>query len=141
MSPESGPLSSPPPTPIRIGEEDSPTRLSGAALADALAAETGPLALLVGESPPPLSEVATMTRLLEVGGFVARAVRVTDALKAVEDGVLAGTIDRQSTVVLRLPVIAPTATLRALAAEAGDLEIDLIEALAEVAPATVFTRS
>jgi 2-C-methyl-D-erythritol 4-phosphate cytidylyltransferase len=115
--------------------------VSGAALADALAAETGPLALLVGESPPPLSEVATMTRLLEVGGFVARAVRVTDALKAVEDGVLAGTIDRQSTVVLRLPVIAPTATLRALAAEAGDLEIDLIEALAEVAPATVFTRS
>jgi hypothetical protein len=114
--------------------------VSGAALADALASEAGPLALLVGESPPPLSEVATMTRLLEVGGFVARAVSVTDALKAVEDGVLAGTIDRQSTVALRLPVLASTVTLRAIAAEAGAREIDLIETLAHVAAATVFTR-
>ena len=57
MSPESGPIPSPPPTPIRIGDEDSPTMVSGAALAEALAAEPGPLALLVGESPPSASEV------------------------------------------------------------------------------------
>ena len=42
--------------------------------------------------------------------------------------------------VLRLPVLASTVTLRAIVAEAGAGEIDLIEALAEVAAATVFTR-
>jgi hypothetical protein len=141
MSPESGPLPPSPPQPIRIGDEDSPTVVSGTALAEALAAEPGPFALLVGELPPSAAEVATMTSLLEAGGFVARAVSVTDALKAVEDGVIAGTIDRRSTVVLRLPVLASTATLRAIAAEAGDRVIDLIGALAEVAPATVFIRS
>jgi 2-C-methyl-D-erythritol 4-phosphate cytidylyltransferase len=124
-----------------IGNEDSPTTLSGIALAEALAAVPGPFALLIGESPPSEAEVGAMTRLLEAGGFVARAVPVTDALKAVEGGVIAGTIDRESTVVLRLPVLASTVALRAIAAEAGDDEIDLIEALAEVAAATVFTRS
>ena len=47
--------------------------VSGAALAEALAAEPGPLVLLVGESPPSAAEVEVMTRLLEAGGFVARA--------------------------------------------------------------------
>jgi hypothetical protein len=114
--------------------------VSGTALAEALAAEPGPFALLVGELPPVASEVETMTRLLGGACFVARAVPVTDALKAVERGVVAGTIDRRSTVVLRLPVLASTVTLRAIAAEAGNREIDLIEALAEVASAAVFTR-
>ena len=42
---------------------------------------------------------------------------------------------------LRLPVLASTVTLQAIAAEAGAREIDLIEALADVASAAVFTRS
>ncbi len=81
--------------------------VSGAALAEALAAEPGPLVLLVGESPSSAAEVEVMTRLLKRGASWRAQYTVTDALKAVEEDVITGTIDRRSTVVLRLPASPP----------------------------------
>lgn len=127
-------------TTVLIGDERDPLVLSGRYLWDRLSGVTTRHTLLTGTVPPGDAEVGGMVDLLAVAGAAARAVPVTDALKSVEDGRITGTIDRGVVVALRLPVLAPTATLRAVATAAGDGELDLIAALAATGPLAVFIR-
>ncbi len=127
-------------TTLPIGDEAVTVMLAGRYLWDRLSGVITRYTLLTGPVPPGDAEARAMVDLLAVAGAVARAVPVADALKFVEDGLVTGTIDRAAVVALRLPVLARTATLRALATAAGEGELDLIAALAAAGPVAVFVR-
>jgi 2-C-methyl-D-erythritol 4-phosphate cytidylyltransferase len=129
------------PTAMVFGEEDEPLLTTAPAIDAVLAAVATPLVLLTGPSPPPAEEVTVMRRELEPGGWVARAVPVSDALKSVEEGRVTGSIERTAVVSLRLPILVPVELLRAVVDGAGDDPFDLIDALSAVGTATAHTRT
>ena len=141
MTPDSGPRSAFPPTTIAIGDEDEPPITTRAAIAEALTCVTTPLVLLTGESTPPDTEVEAMSDVLRPGGWVARAVGVTDALKTVEAGMITGVVDRGAVVSLRLPILVPTGLLYAVVDGAGEVPFDVVDALARVGTAIAYIRT
>lgn len=134
------PSGSSPFTTLPIGDETGLLVLSGRYLLERLSGVTTRHTLLTGGVSLGEAEVGAMVDLLAAADSVARAVPVTDALKSVEDGRVTGTIDRDAVVALRLPVLASTATLRALAAAASDAELDLVAALAAAGPVAIYVR-